>query len=108
MAQLVLQSLPLFPYIAPFQSLSGGKRGKRKKPSKTGPAFVSKASGSRPQVVTIDHTHLVHGHHKAILSGLALCGRRLFWKEGAKGHILIVGLGGGAFPMYLHKCLLQV
>ena len=78
------------------------------KPKKAGNALMSKASGSGPNVLTIDHTHLVHGYHKATLSALALCGGKMFWREGTKGSVLVVGLGGGAFPMYLHKCLLQV
>lgn len=56
----------------------------------------------------IDHTQLVHGYQRAILSAFALCGRETFWSEGIKGRVLIVGLGGGALPMYIHKCLPQV
>ena len=85
----------------------------------------------------IDHTHLTFGHHQAIVASLALLpnlqtftdpsntasssqleaeerGEALkcsTMTEGRGGHridLLLVGLGGGALPMFINKCIPNV
>lgn len=86
-----------------------------------------------------DHTHLIFGHHQAIIASLALLpcvqklsvstsslpSRRLepskeekggaykgdFCETGGEGHrmdLLLIGLGGGALPMFVNKCIPNV
>ena len=47
-----------------------------------------------------DHSHLTCGHHRAIVASLSLL--PLVRVEG-RLTVLVVGLGGGALPMYIHK-----
>ena len=47
-----------------------------------------------------DHTHLACGHHRAIVASLSFVS---FLRKRERGRILVVGLGGGALPAYIHK-----
>ena len=87
-------------------------------------------------MLTPDHTHLTFGHHKAIIAALALLpqlqitGTSCDQSEPAEGvegacksaskagragegvdarmKLLVVGLGGGALPMFINKCIPNV
>ena len=47
-----------------------------------------------------DHTHLACGHHRAIVASFSLVS---FLRRRERGRVLVVGLGGGALPAYIHK-----
>ena len=47
-----------------------------------------------------DHTHLACGHHRAIVASLSFVS---FLRKQERGRMLVVGLGGGALPAYIHK-----
>ena len=55
----------------------------------------------------IDHTHLVFPYHRALVASLALI-NNIKWEERDSVDILIIGLGGGALPMYINRNLPQV
>ena len=52
-----------------------------------------------------DHTYLTCGHHQAIVASLSLF--PLVRVEG-RVTVLVVGLGGGALPMYIRKHVAMV
>ena len=57
-----------------------------------------------------DHTHLSCSHHKAILASLALIEGLCSPVSDGNGlkELLVVGLGGGALPNYLHRYIPNV
>lgn len=74
-------------------------KSKRQKPIPSGALHGPK--------LEFDHSSLAFLHHKVTIASLALIDD-VRWKSGDVINILIVGLGGGALPMFLKKCLLQV
>lgn len=54
-----------------------------------------------------DHTHLMFGYHQSIISSLVMIEKLMQNPTGGVATLLI-GLGGGALPMFLHKCFPQV
>ncbi|KAF3323675.1 methyltransferase-like protein 13 isoform X1 [Carex littledalei] len=55
----------------------------------------------------IDHTRLASSYHTGILSGFSLIASSLKTavEAGEKVKVVIVGLGAGLLPMFLHECL---
>ncbi|GBG81413.1 hypothetical protein CBR_g32089 [Chara braunii] len=87
------------------RSAGGGRRRSRKANTKaegnTGSAEVAK------QEMTIDHSYLACEYQEAMVAGLSLISSSLqkVGNGGSQGHVCIIGLGGGALPMFMHKYL---
>ncbi len=87
---------PYLEFLAPNTS-------KKKKKSKGGSAASS---------TKLQHSSLSSGHHNAMVGSLAFLST--MFKEGESGHsledvkMLLVGLGGGALPLFISKCLQNV
>lgn len=65
--------------------------------------------GGGGKQLQFDFSELIFPHHKAMLSSLALIGGGKKWSDPAGTiSILIVGLGGGALPMFIKKYLPMV
>ncbi|XP_034775256.2 eEF1A lysine and N-terminal methyltransferase isoform X1 [Acipenser ruthenus] len=78
---------------------SGRKRNRKKKGQRAGPVQAPPPEG-RGQAV--DRSFLCCAHHRVMVSGLALLrGRGTDLAEGPVS-VLLVGLGGGALPQFLH------
>ena len=58
----------------------------------------------------LDHSHLVFGHHKAMVSSIAFLPQMFSDGDYKEDHIrlLLVGLGGGALPIFISKHLKKV
>ena len=74
------------------------KRKKNSKAKRRGPAYPA---------LQPDPTHLCFAYHRAMVAALALGPRGRAGEEGG-GRVLIVGLGGGALPAYIHRHMPQV
>eukprot|EP00850_Spirogloea_muscicola_P006698 SM000032S12082 [mRNA] locus=s32:401812:407454:+ [translate_table: standard] len=90
---------------------SGGQagRGKRKgakKENQRSPDLPPPA-GAISSEKKVDHSHLGSKYHAAMVAGLSLIEPELSvrFSKGEKVNALVVGLGGGALPMFLHQHL---
>ncbi|MGH0183054.1 UNVERIFIED_CONTAM: hypothetical protein FKN15_007816 [Acipenser sinensis] len=78
---------------------SGRKRNRKKKGQRAGPVQAPPLEG---RVQAVDRSFLCCAHHRVMVSGLALLrGRGTDLAEGPVS-VLLVGLGGGALPQFLH------
>lgn len=103
--------------------------------NKTSKRSKKKQAAHSVALLTPDHTHLTFGYHKAIVAALALLpclsvdasaapSDQSESVKGANGarrttcggeevishqmNVLVVGLGGGALPMFINKCIPNV
>ncbi|KAJ4790958.1 Methyltransferase-like protein 13 [Rhynchospora pubera] len=76
------------------------KKGKKKN-------NLRRASVEPKSAFSIDHTRLASSYHTGILSGFSLIASSLeaAVEAGEKVKVVIVGLGAGLLPMFLHECL---
>ncbi|KAJ3697307.1 hypothetical protein LUZ61_001012 [Rhynchospora tenuis] len=81
-------------------SASKKKKGKKK-------SNLCRESDEPKSDFSIDHTRLASSYHTGILSGFSLIASSLeaAVKAGEKVKVVIVGLGAGLLPMFLHECL---
>ena len=104
------------------KSFRTSKKSKKKQPT------------AHTAVLTPDHTHLTCGHHQAMIASLALLPQLLAQSThtpstaastsqsvteggackseaggmGVRIDLLLIGLGGGALPMFINKCIHNV
>eukprot|EP00850_Spirogloea_muscicola_P008546 SM000045S16291 [mRNA] locus=s45:698278:703942:+ [translate_table: standard] len=87
------------------QAARGKKKG-AKKESQRSPDLPPPA-GAVSSEKKVDHSHLGSKYHAAMVAGLSLIepGLSVRFSKGAKVNALVIGLGGGALPMFLHQHL---
>ncbi|CAL8464325.1 g3860 [Coccomyxa elongata] len=80
----------------------------KNKASKKGKARNSKEIDEGYRAMVPSYEILASEYHSAMVAGLSLIADPLLerrQKQGKHGSVLVVGLGGGALPIYLHSCL---
>ncbi|NWQ84135.1 MET13 protein, partial [Columbina picui] len=93
-----LQSIPVLCLVLPTSaSCHSGQRKRRKDKKKPSPAEPPAA---------IDKSYLCCEHHKAMVAGLCLLGGP-DPLPGTPLAVLVVGLGGGSLPLFVHDYFLQ-
>eukprot|EP00850_Spirogloea_muscicola_P011442 SM000071S21066 [mRNA] locus=s71:264129:269803:+ [translate_table: standard] len=83
-----------------------GKRKGAKKENQRSPDLPPPA-GAVSSEKKVDHSHLGSKYHAAMVAGLSLIEPELSvrFTKGEKVNTLVIGLGGGALPMFLHQHL---
>ncbi|KAK9806887.1 hypothetical protein WJX72_006435 [[Myrmecia] bisecta] len=94
------------------EKAAGSKKGGKAKCGSKPPAG-SGGSGAGPAEgpMEVDHSQLPCDYHEAIVEGISYLGDSLRARQGQghAGKVLLVGLGGGGLPVFLHRQLgLQV
>ena len=69
-------------------------------------------SDSAVSATTLQHSFLCHGHHNALVASMAFLSTMFANGEVSQSlrevKMLLVGLGGGALPLFISKCLHNV
>uniref|UniRef100_A0A8D0HG40 eEF1A lysine and N-terminal methyltransferase n=1 Tax=Sphenodon punctatus TaxID=8508 RepID=A0A8D0HG40_SPHPU len=85
-------------------------KGHKKQKKKKAAAAVAVCDSTRPLLVSashaVDKSYLCCAHHRAMVAGLALLKSLELFPE-APIHVLVIGLGGGSLPLFIHNYFSQ-
>ncbi|XP_059840806.1 eEF1A lysine and N-terminal methyltransferase isoform X1 [Hypanus sabinus] len=84
------------------------KHKKKKKDKRKGQSCLEDESNSSPKLgQAIDKSYLCCNHHRAMIAGLALLSNEGGFLADAAVSLLVIGLGGGSLPLFIHDFFSQ-
>ncbi|XP_072130360.1 eEF1A lysine and N-terminal methyltransferase isoform X1 [Mobula birostris] len=89
-------------------SKSVSKHKKKKKDKRKGQLCLEDESNLNPKLgQAVDKSYLCCNHHRAMIAGLVLLGNKGGFLPDAAISLLVIGLGGGSLPLFIHDFFSQ-